>query len=152
MSSDTLYCPKCGQSVASGMSACPACGVPFMQQNSLSTPAPQPPPGGQPFYQHKPPHLTEANSKKITAGLCALLIGGLGVHKFVLGYNSAGWVYVGVLIGGLLVTCLSLGILPVIGLTGPVMGIISLIEGIMYLTKSDEEFYHTYIANRKEWF
>jgi hypothetical protein len=30
--------------------------------------------------------------------------------------------------------------------------IISLIEGIIYLTKSDEEFYHTYILNKKNWF
>jgi len=37
-------------------------------------------------------------------------------------------------------------------LTGPIMGIISLIEGIMYLTKTDEDFYYTYIANRREWF
>jgi hypothetical protein len=34
----------------------------------------------------------------------------------------------------------------------PVIRVISLIEGILYLTKSDEEFYNTYIANKKEWF
>ena len=152
MSSGTLYCPKCGQPVAAGIPSCPSCGVPFMQQTPMGTPSYQPPAGGQPVYHQAPPHLADANSKKITAGLCALLIGGLGVHKFVLGYNSAGWVYIGVLIGGILVTCLSLGFVPIIALTAPVMGIISLIEGIMYLTKSDEEFYHTYIANRKEWF
>ena len=152
MSSGTLYCPKCGQAITAGIPSCPSCGVPFVQQTTMGTPSYQPPPGGQPVYQQAPPHLADANSKKITAGLCALLIGGLGVHKFVLGYNSAGWVYVGVLIGGLLVTCLSLGLVPIVALTGPVMGIISLIEGIMYLTKSDEEFYHTHIANRKEWF
>jgi hypothetical protein len=32
------------------------------------------------------------------------------------------------------------------------MGTIGLIEGIIYLTKSDAEFYNTYVANKKEWF
>ena len=32
------------------------------------------------------------------------------------------------------------------------MGVIGLIEGILYLTKSDEEFYDTYAIQRKEWF
>lgn len=34
----------------------------------------------------------------------------------------------------------------------PVMAVISLIEGILYLTKSDAEFYQTYVQNKKEWF
>jgi len=35
---------------------------------------------------------------------------------------------------------------------GAGMGIIGLIEGILYLTKSDEEFVATYITNQKTWF
>jgi hypothetical protein len=36
---------------------------------------------------------------------------------------------------------------------GPiVMGIIGLIEGIIYLTKSDEQFRQIYVAGKKEWF
>jgi len=31
-------------------------------------------------------------------------------------------------------------------------GIIGLIEGIMYLTKTDEEFYQTYVVEKKAWF
>jgi TM2 domain-containing membrane protein YozV len=88
----------------------------------------------------------------MAAGLCAILLGGLGVHKFILGYQSAGWVYLGVLIGGILLTCISFGLIPIIALTAPVMGIISLIEGVIYLTKTDEEFYHIYMFNRREWF
>lgn len=30
--------------------------------------------------------------------------------------------------------------------------IVGLIEGIIYLTKSDEDFYNTYQAGRKPWF
>jgi hypothetical protein len=32
------------------------------------------------------------------------------------------------------------------------MHIIGLIEGIIYLTKSDEEFVRIYVDGRKEWF
>lgn len=78
---------------------------------------------------------SEASSKKMTAGICGILLGGLGVHKFILGYNKEGIIQ------------LVLGIV-----TCGAAGIIGLIEGIIYLTKSDEEFYNTYIANQKPWF
>ncbi len=81
----------------------------------------------------------DANGKKIAAGICGILIGALGVHKFVLGYNTEGIIM-------LLVSILTCGI------GAPVMGIIGLIEGIMYLAKSDEEFYSIYLANKKGWF
>jgi len=81
----------------------------------------------------------EANQKKVVCGILAILIGAFGIHKFILGYTSAGLIM-------LLVTVLTLGVL------GIVMNIIGIIEGIMYLTKSDEEFYNTYMANRKDWF
>jgi hypothetical protein len=32
------------------------------------------------------------------------------------------------------------------------MTVIGLIERITYLTKTDEDFYHTYAIQRKEWF
>ena len=73
--------------------------------------------------------------KKITAGICAILVGWLGVHKFILGYTTEGVIQ---LVLGLL-TC---------GLTN----IISIVEGVIYLTKSDEEFVRTYIQNKKGWF
>jgi hypothetical protein len=38
------------------------------------------------------------------------------------------------------------------GIGASVMGIIGLIEGIIYLTKSDEDFVNTYITNKKGWF
>jgi hypothetical protein len=46
----------------------------------------------------------------------------------------------------LLVTVLTCGI------GGAVMGLIGLIEGIIYLTKSDEEFYQLYAVDKKGWF
>jgi TM2 domain-containing membrane protein YozV len=77
--------------------------------------------------------------KKIAAGICGILLGALGVHKFILGYTKEGLIM-------LLVTVLTLGIL------GFVMGIIGLIEGIIYLTKTDEDFVRTYVQGKKGWF
>ena len=37
-----------------------------------------------------PNPYSEAASKKLACGLCAILIGGLGIHKFILGYTTAG--------------------------------------------------------------
>jgi TM2 domain-containing membrane protein YozV len=78
-------------------------------------------------------------SSKIPAGICGILLGSLGVHKFILGYTGAGLVM-------LLVTILTCG------LASPVMHIIGLIEGIIYLCKPDEEFVRVYVDGRKEWF
>lgn len=77
--------------------------------------------------------------KKLPAGLCGILLGGLGVHKFILGYTTEGAIMLGVT----LLTC---------GFGGMITGLIGLIEGIMYLTKTDEEFVNMYITNKKAWF
>ncbi len=78
-------------------------------------------------------------SKKVPAAICGILLGSLGIHKFVLGYSTAGVIM-------LLVTLLTCGF------GGMVMGPIGLIEGILYLTKSDEDFFETYVVNEKQWF
>ena len=64
-----------------------------------------------------------------------IFLGGFGVHKFVLGYNKEGIIQIVVT----LVTC---GFASIIGL----------IEGIIYITKSDQEFVDTYVNNKKGWF
>ena len=78
-------------------------------------------------------------SNKIPAGICGILLGSLGVHKFILGYTGAGLIM-------LLVTVLTCGI------AGCVTGLIGLIEGIIYLCKPDEEFVRVYVDGRREWF
>lgn len=85
------------------------------------------------------PNLSDISSKKLAAGLLGIFLGALGIHKFFLGYTSEGVIM-------LLVTVFTCGIL------GTIMGIIGLIEGIIYLTKTDQEFYTTYILNKKGWF
>lgn len=86
---------------------------------------------------------------KLAAGLCGILLGGLGVHKFILGYSGTGGLMLGVTLGGFVLGFLTCG---VTWLAISAMHIIGLIEGIIYLTKSDEEFVRTYVDGRKEWF
>ena len=95
------------------------------------------PTGGSPPIP--PPKTSDRASNKIAAGVCGILLGCLGVHKFILGYTLAGLIM-------LLVSVLSCGV------AAPVFGIIGLIEGILYLVKSDEEFVRIYVDGRKEWF
>ena len=61
--------------------------------------------------------------------------GRFGVHKFILGYTKEGIIQIVIT----LVTC-GFG------------SLVGLIEGIIYLTKSDEEFVATYVEGRKGWF
>ena len=85
------------------------------------------------------PHHSNQESKRVIAGILGILMSPFGIHKFVLGYTKEGLIM-------LLVTVLTCGI------GGAVMGLIGLIEGIIYLTKSDEEFIELYQINRKGWF
>ena len=77
--------------------------------------------------------------KKIVSGILGILLGSLGIHKFYLGYTKEALIM-------LLVSVLSFGFL------APIMGIIGLVEGIIYLTKPDAEFVSTYVSGQKGWF
>ena len=78
-------------------------------------------------------------SKRVITGILAILLGTFGVHKFILGYTNQGIILLAITI----VTC---------GIGAGITGLIGLIEGIIYLTKSDEEFIYTYQTNKKTWF
>lgn len=78
-------------------------------------------------------------NKKLVAGILAIVLGSLGIHKFVLGYQKEGLIM-------LAVSFLSFGLL------AGLMALIGLIEGIIYLTKTDDEFYQIYQAGKKPWF
>jgi len=73
--------------------------------------------------------------KKIVAGIFGILLGGLAIHKFYLGYTKEGIIQIVIT----LCTC-GMG------------GLIGFIEGIIYLTKSDEDFVKTYVEGKKGWF
>ena len=87
--------------------------------------------------------VPQQNSKRIAAGILARLLGPLGIHKFILGYTTEGVIT--------LVITFILGVITC-GIAAWAMGIITLVEGIIYLTKSDEEFIYTYQTNKKGWF
>ncbi|NHF60623.1 NINE protein [Flavobacteriaceae bacterium TP-CH-4] len=87
------------------------------------------------------------DNKKMLAGLLAIFLGSLGVHKFILGYQKEGFILLGASIIGYITLCFVVGSFILMA-----TGVIGLIEGIIYLTKSDEEFYNTYQVGRKPWF
>jgi len=84
-----------------------------------------------------------ADNKKMLAGILAIVLGAFGVHKFILGYTKEGIIMAVLTVVLMVLTC---------GTLGWLVGIVGLIEGIIYLTKSDEEFYNTYQAGKKPWF
>ncbi len=83
------------------------------------------------------------DNKKILAGVLGILLGALGVHKFILGYNKEGIIMLAVTLVLGFFTC---------GIGASLMGVLGLIEGIIYITKTDEEFYNTYQVGQKPWF
>lgn len=94
-----------------------------------------------PVQPHYAPPL--ASRDHVAAGLLAIFLGGFGVHKFYLGYNTQGFIMLALgLIGGVLSFGLALG----------VVWIIAFIEGIIYLVKPQSEFERTYIYGKREWF
>lgn len=99
---DEQFCSSCGEVIKEEAEICPECGV---SQGSSST--------------------NGAGPDRTTAGLLAILLGGIGVHKFYMGDTGMGILY--------LVFCWTF-----------IPAIVGLIEGIIYLTKSDEEFQQTY--------
>jgi TM2 domain-containing membrane protein YozV len=128
-----MECKSCGAQIADNAPQCPYCqaavarhagagaaqSMPATAQNSLGGPA-------------------ASAENKVKAGICGILLGAFGIHKFVLGYNQAGVIM-------LCITVLSCGYL------GVFPAILGLIEGIIYLTKSDQDFVNTYVVAKKEW-
>jgi TM2 domain-containing membrane protein YozV len=82
-----------------------------------------------------PPMQSNVTSQRVLCGVMGLLLGGLGIHRFILGD----------VLGGILRLVISV-------VTCGVGSIIGFIEGIIYLTKSDEEFIRIYQVGKKGWF
>jgi TM2 domain-containing membrane protein YozV len=99
---DEQYCSSCGSVIKKRAEICPECGV--RQTGS----------GGS------------SEKDRTAAGVFALLLGGIGAHKFYLGQNKMGILYL----------CFFWTGIP---------AIVGFIEGILYLTKSDEEFQRKYV-------
>lgn len=125
------YCTRCGALNEDTAQYCTSCQAPLTSVAGGS--------GYQPMQSVNPGAMTDwkqlGADKKIIAGILGILVGGLGVHKFVLGYTTEGLIQI-------VITFVTCGAGSIIGL----------IEGIIYLTKSDEDFVRTYIQNKKGWF
>ncbi len=90
------FCRTCGAEILDEAEICPKCGV----RQKLSA---------------------VADKSRMTAGILALLLGGFGIHKFYMGKNL-------------------LGVLYLIFFWTVIPAIIGFIEGLMYLFESDEAF------------
>ena len=169
-----IACPSCGAENVEGTRFCVKCGTTlpaspqpesWRQSGDLGQqptqqdyqpggyPPPQTPPSAYPTYTPQQDlsyqaaaagdWMAQGANKKMAAGICGILLGGFGVHKFILGYNTEGIIMLAAWIVGMFLTC---------GIASIAVGIVGLIEGVIYLTKSDEEFVRTYIQNKKAWF
>lgn len=142
-----MFCRNCGKEVHPQAVACPSCGVPprlekkFCQNCGAET---QPNQSlctqcGVSFVGG----TASGDKVKMAAGLLGIFLGWLGIHKFYLGYQKEGLIMLLVSVVGGMVTC---------GVATGAISIIGLIEGIIYLTKSDEEFAQIYVSGRRGWF
>lgn len=111
-------------------------------QQTYAQPGYTQPTYSQPTYS-SPSSPAVGTKDHVAAGLLAILFGWLGIHKFYLGYNTSGFIMLGVSILGGIVT---------LSLAAGVMCIIGIVEGILYLTKSQSEFEQMYVFNKREWF
>ena len=109
------FCSHCGNAVSPMAAACPQCGHPVADQ-SAAQPAAAQPTVGQPLANPYTPVKS-----RVTAGVLGILLGGLGIHKFYLGKVGLGVVYL-------------------LFFWTYVPAIIGLVEGIIYLTQSDQDF------------
>ena len=98
---DEKYCGSCGKIIKDRAEICPNCGV----RASRAMPT--------------------TDKSKTTAGIFALLLGGIGAHKFYLGSPGMGVVY--------LLFCWTF-----------IPSLIGLFEGISLLTMSEESFAQKY--------
>ena len=141
-------CPYCGAPVGPAAAECEFCGrtltaqqptqQPYVQQPYTQQPQAQQPYAQQPYVQQTQPQIVIQQTappqaympdinpawpirSKVVAGILALLLGGLGIHKFYLGKTGMGILYL----------CFSWTAIP---------ALVGLVEGSIYLCSNDESF------------
>jgi len=107
-----IKCTECGNLVSENATVCPKCGNPlkavgapnpnYMMNNNVST------------------------KSKTTAGILALLLGGIGIHYFYCGKPLPGVIFI--------LLCWTW-----------IPSIIAFVQGIMMLTMTEEQFNHKYV-------
>ncbi|MBP5687557.1 MAG: NINE protein [Muribaculaceae bacterium] len=146
----TYKCPNCGNTIMLERPVqnitCPYCNTTFSTVDNQQPPQfggnqqqyGQQQPYGQPQYGYQQPYRSNdvfaegpSGKSRGIAALLAILVGAIGVHYFYLGKTTPGIVF---LVASLL-TC---------GILATVTSIISLIQGIMMFTMSQQEFEDKY--------
>ena len=118
-------CPQCGAPVPAGTTQCKYCGETISAPQQ--THQPQQPVYQQPLYQQPGVYTGDGINpawpikSKIAAGLLAIFLGGLGIHKFYLGK-------------------IGLGILYLLFCWTAIPAFVGVIEGIIYLCSNDHNF------------
>ena len=130
---NAIVCLGCGCVPADGNKFCPNCGAETQAGQIVCLKC------GVALGGVAAPAANVGDKSRVTAALRGIFLGGSGAHQFYLGHNKSGLIRLAIGIVGL---CIML----------PAASIIGLIEGIIYLTKSDEEFQKTYVVGGKEWF
>ena len=147
-----VFCLNCNAEVKPGSKFCTKCGTVIEQNKSSNailsndrlarsskvnnSAITQP-------SEYSDPSWDEIKSKKTTAGIIGLFFGAFGAHKFVIGYQKEGFIYLGDSVVGGTISC---------GGALAVTSILALIESIMLLTKTPEEFKRLYIDKKTPWF
>lgn len=139
MATQLKKCQNCGTENSGYESFCRNCGTLLSNQPNQYQNQQMQPPANAGMQQQQIPGA----DKKILAGILGIVLGAFGVHKFVLGYTTEGVIMLVVSLVGAILLC---------GIPTVIIQVIGIVEGIMYLTKSDEEFVNTYIRNKKAWF
>lgn len=98
---DEKYCPACGSLIDRTVARCPECDT------------------------DQPVQSNAEDLDRMTAAILAIVLGGLGAHKFYLGETTTGVIYL----------CFVWTLVPIV---------LGVIEGIIYLTTSDEDFRRKY--------
>ncbi len=128
-----VYCPQCGAPVNAVDGKCEYCGAVVPNAAPAQQYQPQAQPQPQVVYVQQPVYSERSNwpiKSKVLAGVLALLLGGIGVHKFYLGQTGLGILYL----------IFSWTFIP---------GIIAFIDAIVLFCSSDENFEIKYKCRTK---
>jgi TM2 domain-containing membrane protein YozV len=147
------FCTNCGRPMHPGASVCTACGFARNTGGNHCGVCAAPTTPGQAVCLSCGSALTGAagggpRKERIVAGVLAILLGYLGVHKFYLGQTGPGIILLAVTVVS--ICCGWILIVPLLGLVAT--SVISIVEGVIILTKSDEEFQQIYVIEGREWF
>lgn len=131
MTCDDTYFSTSGNYPAGAQ--CSDAYAPFSEAGSQLSGESCPPPRAQSFAPTK---------DHIAAGILAIFFGLFGIHKFYMGYTNEGFIMLGVTIVGSLAT---------FGAIALVVQLLAVVEGLIYLIKTQNQFELDYVCGSRKW-